>query len=546
MTFEIVFVLLFAVATAVAMVARWIKIPYTVALVVAGLLLGAVGRIDAPHLTKSLLYAIFLPGLLFEAAFHLEFRKFWSNKLSVVTLAVPGLLVAIALTAVILTPVAQMLHFEEGFTYTHALVFASLIAATDPIAVVGLFRSLGAPKRLAILVEGESLVNDGTAVVVFTLVLAVAQGSNLTVGGALGQFVWVAGAGAMVGIVLGFTVSWLTHKIEDPMVEITLTTIAAYGSFAVGEHFHVSGVIATVVAGMLCGNYGARTGMSPSTKIAVLSFWEYWAFALNSVVFLLIGLEVRPEMLLHAWQPILVAFLAVLVARAAVVYSASAALRFTKERFSWAWSGVLTWGGLRGSLSMVLVLALPLTFPHRGFLITITFGVVVLSILIQGLTMGPLLRRLGIIKSDAQFHDYELQRGQLRAAQAAVEEIAAMQQDRRVPRRVLELLHTQYDTRVKAAEQEIHDLHLAQDELRERERLAASRHLLLIEKESLIESQRLGIIGREAFDQLLGQVDARLMQIEDATGTALVPPAETGDDPTRQVESDPGVKDDTA
>ena len=295
MHFEIAFVFLFSIATAVAIAASRFKVPYTVSLVIAGLVLGATHAFEAPHLTKELLFAVVLPGLLFEAAFHLELKKFLNNKVAIHSLAVPGVIAAIVATGLILTPVADALHITERFTLMHGLVFGALIAATDPIAVVGLFKSLGAPKRLAVLVEGESLLNDGTAVVLFTLILGMAAGGELSIAGAGLQFAKVVGMGALIGLAFGFGASQLIHRVDDPMVEITATTIAAYGSFAVAEQFHYSGVIATVAAGMLCGNFAARTGMTPSTRIAVESFWEYLSFALNSLVFLLIGFEVDLE-----------------------------------------------------------------------------------------------------------------------------------------------------------------------------------------------------------------------------------------------------------
>ncbi len=184
MNFELALLVLFAVATFVAMIARWLRVPYTVALVVAGLVLGATHVFVPPHIKKELLYAVFLPGLVFEAAFHLDAKRFWQNKLAITGLAFPGVLVAIGLTAGLLTPFADALHLAEGFSFRHALVFAAMIVATDPIAVVGLFKSLGAPKRLATIVEGESLVNDGTGVVIFTLVLAAVSGGHVT---ALGE-----------------------------------------------------------------------------------------------------------------------------------------------------------------------------------------------------------------------------------------------------------------------------------------------------------------------------------------------------------------------
>ncbi|MEO6525198.1 MAG: cation:proton antiporter, partial [Gemmatimonadaceae bacterium] len=175
-----------------------------------------------------------------------------------------------------------------------------------------------------------------------------------------------------------------------------LTTIAAYGSFVAAERLHLSGVIATVTAGLVLGTYGREVAMSPTTRAGVDAFWEYTAFALNSVVFLLIGFEVRPTGLLTIAVPIMVAFLAVAVSRLGVVFAVAAAFRRTSERISPAWAAALTWGGLRGGLSMVLALALPNSFPMRRLLIDLTFGVVLLSLLVQGLSMQRFVKRIGV------------------------------------------------------------------------------------------------------------------------------------------------------
>ena len=190
-----------------------------------------------------------------------------------------------------MTPVANTLHFVQDFTWKHALVFGALISATDPIAVVAIFRTLGVPKRLAVLLDGESLLNDGTAIVFFTLSLARVTGTEVTAGGLAWDFVRIVGMGALIGTGVGLGASQIIKQVDDPMIEISLTTIAAYGSFLTAEHFHYSGVIAAVAAGMFCGNYAARVGMSPSTRVAVEAFWEYVAFALNSIVFLLMALR---------------------------------------------------------------------------------------------------------------------------------------------------------------------------------------------------------------------------------------------------------------
>lgn len=500
-------VALFSVATAVALVARRFKVPYTVALVVAGLVLGTAHAFDAPHLTQELLYAVFLPGLLFEAAFALEFKKFVANKVAISALALPGLIAAIALTALLLMPVV------EGLGFAGALVFAAVIAATDPIAVVGLFKSLGAPKRLAVLVEGESLLNDGTAIVVFTIVLGVAMGEPISLSSAALDFIRIVGMGFAVGALIGYGVSVVIHKVDDPMIEITLTTIAAYGSFVAAEHFHFSGVIATVTAGMLCGNYAARTGMSPSTRVAVASFWEYLAFALNSLVFLLIGFEVKLDALLAAWQPILIAWLAMTVGRAAIVYAVGFLLRRSREAIPPKWAAVLTWGGLRGGLSMVLVLGLPAALPHRELIQAMTFGVVILSILVQGLTMGPLLRRLKLIGQEASQAQYERLRGAVRGATAALEELERMEREGSVHGAVAEGLKAEYGKRLEDAKSATQALHLEKEDLAQAERRTALRRALAAEKDALIGAHRAGRIGGESLDALLSDVDARLLEV---------------------------------
>lgn len=511
---ETVFILLFAVATAVAIGARRWRIPYTVALVGAGILLGLLNVLEPPHLTKDLLFTIFLPGLLFEAAYHMPFRQFWRNRTMIFALAIPGVAAAIALTAVILTPVVNTLGLTTGFDWRHALVFGALIAATDPIAVVGLFKSLGAPRRLGMLIEGESLLNDGTAIVFFTLVLGIVTGQTISASSLALDFARVVGMGALFGGIVGMGISQVIRRLDDPMIEITLTTIAAYGAFVTAEHFHDSGVIATVVAGMICGNYAARTGMSPSTRVAVETFWEYVAFALNSIVFLLIGFEVRLTALLASWQAILAAYLAVLAGRAIVVWLATTTLGRTRERVPKGWGTVLTWGGLRGGLSMVLVLSLPQDFPHRELLAAMTFGVVILAILVQGLSISTLLKRLGVVQLQEKHERYERIRGDLRMANTALRELDRMERQRHLHAEVADALRQEYDQRIDKAEEDIRALQLEEHALRDEEMSRARRRLLIVEKDHLADIYHQGGMSQESYEALLADVDARLMRVE--------------------------------
>jgi len=524
MEMETVLILLFVVATAVAIAVQRLVLPYTVALVVTGLVLGMLQAFEAPHLTKALLFGVFLPGLLFEAAFHIEFKQFWRNRFTIHSLALPGLVAAIALTAVILTPVADALHFVNNFNWKHALVFGTIISATDPIAVIAIFKSLGVPKRLSVLLEGESLFNDGTAIVFFTLSLALVTGTRVSAGGLALDFIKVVGMGAIIGSGIGLAVSRVFRHVDDPMIEITLTTLAAYGSFLAAEHFQYSGVIATVSAGMICGNYGARIGMSPSTWIAVETFWEYIAFALNSIVFLLIGLEVQFQSLINSWQPILVAYLVVTGGRAMVIFGVSALLRKTRERFPFKWSVILTWGGLRGGLPMVLALSLPMDFPHRDLLVSMTFGVVILSILVHGLTMSPLLRWIGIVREQPELAEYELIRGKLQAARAAMERIGQMSRIHFANPEVLPHLREEYEQKVARDRESLDKLPIKKQQLYAEEKQWIRRHLLQVEKTAVIDAFHSGLMSQVVQEKLIAMIDEQLLDLESKEAEALSGP----------------------
>ncbi|MEO7366519.1 MAG: sodium:proton antiporter [Gemmatimonadaceae bacterium] len=513
MTSEGTFVILFSVATGVAIAARQLRIPYTVALVVVGLALGSFQMVDAPHLTRELLYAVFLPGLLFDASFQLDAREFWHNRMTIGSLAVPGVVVGIGFTALIVTAVIQGTGLDPNFTLRYGLLFGALIAATDPIAVVGLFRNLNAPERLRLLLEGESLINDGTAIVALTLILAFLGGTATSAGGLLLRFVTIVGGGAAVGAAIGFGASRVIARIDDAMIEITLTMIAAYGSFVLGEQLHFSGVIATVTAGMICGSYGRRIGMSPSTQLAVQTFWDYLAFALNSVIFLLIGFEVSPVALLASWAVITIAFVAVIVSRGGVILLVAMLLRRTHEVIPRQWSLALAWGGLRGALSMVLALSLSADFPGRALMVTMTFGVVVASILIQGLTMPVVLRRLGLVNQDEGRLAYEIARGRLQVSTAVAREIDRMRATESAPPDLLDQMSDAYTARRTTARSELSALNRVGQQLREKASADMVEHILLTEKSQLLERVRTGLLRRDAFDELAKDVDERLVRL---------------------------------
>ena len=527
MTPETSFILLFSIATTVAILVRRFRAPYTVALVVVGLVLGTLHVVDAPHLTKELLFAIILPGLLFEAAFNLDMKVFWSNRRAIAGLAVPGVIAAIALTAAIVTPVLSWLGHDPTFDWRYGLVFGALIAATDPIAVVALFRQLNVGHRLTTLVEGESLLNDGTSVVFFTLILAFVNGSATTPSSLLLEFVTIVGGGAVIGLLVAWVVTQVSKRIDEPLIEITLTVIAAYGSFAVAEQFHFSGVIATVAAGMFCGSVGWHSAMSPSTQLAVDSFWDYVAFALNSVVFLLIGFEVHPSTLLGSANLIGVAYLGALVARFGVVAMTVAILRPTSERMPAKWMAILTWGGLRGALSMVLALALPIDFPHRDQLITMTFSVVLLSLVSQGTTMSWVMRRLGMVQEQTGHAVLDHLRHELRLVDAEVAELAQMRREHVAHPDVLGALGNAIERRRQRAQERLSALHLASGALRRDEGVRAVRRLLILERNTLGKAVSDGDVRSSVAHALAANIDARMVRLDaGAEPETLVVPAD--------------------
>ncbi len=419
---EMAIVGLLLLAIFVGLLTKRLRVPYTVGLVLFGLALTLLTDIEI-DLGGDIILAVLVPPLVFEAAFHIKFDQLRRELGLVMLLAVPGVLLTTWMVGWLLS-----VSLPGTLTLPIALVFGALVSATDPVAVVALFRALGAPKRLQILLEGESLFNDGTAIVVFHLVLAQvlqAHGEEFLLGPAIVEFTKVAGGGLFVGLALGLVASLLIARVDDHLIETTLTTVLAYGAYLVAEEFfHVSGVLAVVMAGMIAGNIGPR-GMTPTTRISLLNFWEYAAFLANTFVFLLIGLQVDLGLVWQYRGAVLQAIAAVLVTRFVIVFSLSL---FLRRALPPRWAVVLFWGGLRGAISLALGLGLPtaLGADARGLLQALAFGVVLFTLLVQGLTIEPLIHRLGLIGRAAEERELQRLRARLRAAQAALERIQTL------------------------------------------------------------------------------------------------------------------------
>lgn len=490
---------LMIVAT-VALIVKHIKLPYTIALVAAGL---SIGILRAQHyveldlkLTPDLVFIIFLPALLFEAAFNLHLHDLKKNIRPILIMAIIGVLMAAL-------GVGYALHWIVGLPLGAALVFGALISATDPISVLAIFKELKAPARINILVEGESLLNDGAAVVIFKIILAFALTGQFSLGASLVQFLVVSLGGLVIGAASGYLISQLNRNVDDHLIEVTLSTILAYGSYLVAEHFHASGVMSVIAAGIVYGNYGRRIGMSPNTRMMMGVFWEYVGFLMNSLVFLLIGTQVNLGLLAGEWKMIIIAFVAVIVVRTVVVAILAPIFRLVDKPIPFSWHAVLVWAGLRGSISMALAMGLPSSMEKRDDIILITFGVVILSLFLQGLSMPKLLRALKIIGVSRPVYEYEKRLGKVIIHDKALQELRKLRENLFLspePYRELEKIHR---SKFEEAEYALEDLNDGEEEILLEQKKDAIKLVTNAQLAALHEANDRGLISDEAMEYLV-------------------------------------------
>ena len=520
-----VFIIAAAVGTLVAKVGRF---PYTIALLLAGLAVSVIVSVfhvapitdlfDQLQLSHDLILLVLLPALLFEGAATTDLERFRRNLVPILTLAVVGLPVAVVLLGAIGA-------WAFDFPLLIALLFAAMILPTDPVSVLALFEEVGAPDRLSVLVEGESLVNDGIGVVVFTTLLAlVQQGADphvllepLRAAEFLGEIAVVSVGGAVVGLAAGYAVYSVMVNLDEQMTEIVLTLILAYGSFILAEHYlHVSGVIATVVAGLFIGNQGAEYAMSPRTKLSVFNTWETAAFLVNTFIFIAIGVRTPIPRLYEYAGAIGAAIALVLLARAAVVYPLSWLLnRSQAEEISRPYQHVMVWGGLHASIPIALVLGLPrgnAALPTEK-LTAMVFGVAAFSLIVQGLTMDNLLDRLGVTTRTEAQELYELLIGRLRAVESALDAAERLRNGGDIPRDVYEDFEAEYGREREDLGSAISTLFSRHPELRREQLLMGERRVLQREKGALMDAVRSGVIADDVGERLVEEVDLKLDRV---------------------------------
>lgn len=393
------FLLVLSVSLSVVTISQTVKwfrqIPYTLLLVIVGLVLAGL-NVRLVSLSPELILTIFLPPLLFEAAWNLKWSQLKQDLVPICLYALVGVVISVA-------GVALALNQISGMSLPIALLVGASVSATDPVSVIALFRELGVEKRLTVLVEGESLFNDGVAVVAFSSLVGLSLGKgDIGITSLLTRFLVVVGIGIGVGSLIGFGISYLTQRFDLPLVEQSLTLVSAYGTYVITEDLGGSGVMGVVTTGLILGNFGSRIGMQPSTRVTVTQFWEFIAFFVNSIVFLLIGDQINWDDLGKNLGLIAVTVGAMLVTRAIAIYGLGALSNWLAgSRISLPQQTVIWWGGLRGSVSIALALSVPNVLSQREETSAIVFGVVLFTLLIQGLTIKPMLVKLELLSNKA-------------------------------------------------------------------------------------------------------------------------------------------------
>jgi CPA1 family monovalent cation:H+ antiporter len=455
---EIISTLLIVVA-ALAILAKKVALPYPVLLVIGGLALGFVPGLPAVQLEPDTVFLFLLPPLLYPAALFTSWRDFRANLNAISLLAIWLVLFTTAVVAVVA-------HALSGLPWAAAFALGAIVSPTDAIAATAIANRLGVPRRIVTILEGESLINDATALVAYRFAIAALSGGRFSLFEASGRFVLVALGGAAIGLAIGWLASQVQRRLDDPPVQITISLLTPFAAYIPAERLHVSGVLAVVVAGLFLG-WRAPQILTSRTRLNAFVFWEIMVFLLNGLVFVLIGLQL-PRIPHESGQSLIrlishgaLISAAAIAVRIVWVFAATNTMRlasFTLRKPdpypSWQNAAVIAWTGMRGVVSLAAALALPLTlpdgspFPGRNYILCITFCVIFATLVLQGLSLPALIRRLGVVDDGAA--NLEERTARLKANEAALAYLTEV--DGKFPPDLLERLRVEYNDRIRQLE----------------------------------------------------------------------------------------------
>lgn len=506
-------IVLLLVATAVALITRWLRIPYVVGLVLAGLALTQQNLPGAIGLNPDVILNLFLPILIFEAAINTDIRRLRSTLKPILLLAGPGVIVAAVITS-------ALLKVGLNLAWITAAAIGVILTITDTVSVIVAFRSVSVPSRLSTIVEGESLFNDGIALVLLGMITTLHLQGSLTIAQGVEQLVIAFVGGGVLGLGLGYLCVGLFQQLDDALSTILLTVAISLGTFQIGQALGVSSAIAVVVAGLVIGNLGFRQ-TSASTKVTLLNFWEYAGFGVNTFIFLLVGIAVEPSILVGTVPAALLAIAAYQVGRIISTYSLLYFLKFFDRPLPLKWQHVLILGNVKGSLSMALALSLPATLPDQQRVVTLVFSTVLLSLVGQGLSLPWLVKQLKLSAPSKIRQRLEVLKLNLIASKAAQQELGSLLQSGSLTKSLYEELFARYQARIAASEQELRDLYSQRiisepASIEERSYLdGLERRLYLAEKGAVNDAVRKGLLSETVSQLYIRDINEKLLALRD-------------------------------
>lgn len=523
-------ILIFAIASIVAIIAKQIRFPYTITLVIAGIAVAVFG-LQAPfELGYDLIFHILLPPLLFEGALHMRLSYLLDNMKLILLLILPGLLGSVFLVAFLLNIMFPAIPF------IFMLLLAAIVIPTDPATILAFYKEMKVPHKLRSIVEGESVFDDGLAIVFWSVIIMVitesalggsgtvlVEGHHILLG--IGQFMKLSFLGLVIGGVMGYLAYLIIRKINDKFTEIMITVILAFGIFAFSEFMGGSGVFAVVIAGLILGNYGTRFAMAPSTRMSLISFWSFLAFAVNSFLFILIGMSVNWSDIWTNIGLIIITILFLWMARALMIFLTGKIVNRDENTLSKKWQMIMWWGGLRGAIPIAMALSIPsylvfiasgdpgnILFPHRDTILAVTFGVVLGTLLIQGLTLRPLLKKLGFYASTQKEAEQEEKEISV-LLRDSMDELSTLRDDDELSNKSYEILISRYS---QANSQLLTELGMMVNEhgfVPKDEYSFAVKEALEAKKDAVKDTWEKGIIPGATGEKLITELDEQIRHL---------------------------------
>ncbi|MGI0480919.1 cation:proton antiporter [Geminocystis sp. CENA526] len=504
-------IILLLVATFVALVSRWLRMPYVIGLVLAGLIIPKDALPESIGLNPEVILNLFLPILIFEAAINTDIRKLSSSIKVILLLAGPGVILSAAITAV-------LLKFSLGLVWITASAVAVILTITDTVSVIAAFRTVPVPARLATIVEGESLFNDGVALVLISIITTINTVGSFSLFQGVVQFLIAFIGGGVLGLGLGYLCVGLFKQLDDALSNTLLTVAISLGTFQIGQILGVSSAIAVLTAGLVISNLGFRK-TSATIRVTLLNFWEYAGFGVNTFIFLLLGLEVEPRLIFMGLSSAFIAIIAYQIGRIFSIYPLLAILRWFDRPLPLKWQHVLIIGNVKGSLSMALALSLPYDLPARSSVIALVFTTVFVSLIGQGLSLPWFVKKLNLAQPSPLRQKLEVLQLNLITAKAAQEELKILLESGILPRFVYEELFASYQARIASSEttlREMYNQRLKQSSEKEEDYLeGVRRRLYLAEKSAINDAIFKGLLPNNLAESYLQELNEKLLSLKD-------------------------------